>query len=64
MADRFYSVVVGEGLPSQVTEGASTSSETIELRVNDAVYTNKLAVLIGLKAIEGYLQTVEPSIIS
>jgi len=64
MADRFYSVVLGETVPSQVTEGSSTSSEAIELRVADSVYTNKLAVLNGLKAIEGYLQTVEPSIIS
>lgn len=64
MADRFYSVVLGETVPSQVTEGAATSGEAIELRVNDSLYTNKLAVLNGLKAIEGYLQTVEPSIIS
>ena len=64
MADRFYSVVLGEMVPSQVTEGGSTSGEAIELRVNDSLYTNKLAVLNGLKAIEGYLQTVEPSIIS
>jgi hypothetical protein len=64
MADRFYSVVIGETVPSQVTEGSSTSSEAIELRVSDTAYTNKLAVLNGLKAIEGYLQTVEPSIIS
>lgn len=55
MADRFYSVVKGEQLPHQVTEGASTSSEAIELRVSDTIYTDKRAVLLGLKALEAYL---------
>jgi hypothetical protein len=59
MADRFYSVVRGEGLPVQVTEGASTSSEAIELRVNDTVYANKLDVIIGAKALIAYLETRE-----
>lgn len=59
MADRFYSVVKGEGLPSQVTEGSSTSSEAIELRVADSIYTDKLAVLIGVRAILAYLETTE-----
>ncbi len=59
MADRFYSVVLGEGLPAQVTEGASTSGETIELRVNDAVYPYRMGVIIGIKAILGYLETKE-----
>lgn len=61
MADRFYSVVLGESLPSQVTEGSSTSSEAIELRVSDSIYSNKMAVIEGLRAIEGYLKTVETS---
>jgi hypothetical protein len=61
MADRFYSVVQGEGLPSQVTEGSSTSSEAIELRVNDSVYADKLAVIVGLEAILLYLKTKETS---
>lgn len=61
MADRFYSVVKGEHFPSQVTEGASTSSEAIELRVNDSVYTNKIDVILALKAIQGYLETRETS---
>lgn len=61
MADRFYSVVKGEQLPHQVTEGGSTSSEAIELRVNDSVYTTKLDVLLGLKAIVAYLETTETS---
>jgi hypothetical protein len=59
MADRFYSVVLGEQLPSQVTEGGSTSSEAIELRVNDTVYANKKEVLLGLDAIKNYIITRE-----
>lgn len=59
MADRFYSVVKGEQLPSQVTEGGSTSSEAIELRVNDTVYADKKEVLLGVKAIMDYLITRE-----
>lgn len=51
MADRFYSVVLGENRPEQVTEGSSTSSEAIELRINDTVYSNKLQVLHGIDAI-------------
>lgn len=61
MADRFYSVVKGEHFPVQVTEGASTSSEAIELRVNDTVYTNKIDVILGLRAILMYLETKETS---
>lgn len=59
MADRFYSVVKGEQLASQVTEGAATSSEAIELRVNDSVYASKLEVLMGVRAILAYLETTE-----
>ena len=61
MADRFYSVVLGEQMESLVTEGASTSSEAIELRVNDSVYTTKLQVILGLEAIANYLKTTETS---
>jgi hypothetical protein len=61
MADRFYSVIKGEHFPHQVTEGASTSSEAIELRVNDSIYTNKIDVLLGLRAIVAYLETKETS---
>ncbi len=59
MADRFYSVVLGEQLPSQVTEGGSTSAEAIELRVSDTVYANKKEVILGVKAIVDYLITRE-----
>jgi|JI102314A2RNA_FD_contig_41_5378522_length_1069_multi_4_in_0_out_0_2 hypothetical protein len=59
MADRFYSVVRGEQLPVQVTEGGSTSSEAIELRINDTVYANKLDVILGVQALLAYLNTRE-----
>lgn len=59
MADRFYSVILGEGLAHQVTEGSSTSSEAIELRVSDSIYSDKLAVIIGVDAIKQYLETTE-----
>lgn len=59
MADRFYSVVLGEGLPSQVTEGAASSAEPIELRVNDTVYASKLGVIVGVKALLAYLESRE-----
>ncbi len=59
MADRFYSVVKGEQMTNLVTEGSSTSSEAIELRINDSVYSSKMEVLLGLEAIKNYLMTVE-----
>lgn len=59
MADRYYSVVLGEGLPSQVTEGAATSGEAVELRVNDTIYANKKEVILGVNAIRDYLITKE-----
>ena len=61
MADRFYSVVKGEHFPFQVTEGASTSGEAVELRVSDTIYANKIDVILCLEAIEGYLETRESS---
>jgi hypothetical protein len=61
VADRFYSVVKGEQLVSQVTEGSSTSSEAIELRINDSVYTDKLGVILGVEAILRYLKSKETS---
>lgn len=61
MADRFYSVVNGEQMTHMVTEGGSTSSEAIELRVKDSIYTTKLDVILGLQAIINYLNTTETS---
>ena len=55
MADKFYSVVLGEHTPSGVTEGSSTSSEAIELRVSDSICSNKRAVRLGIKAILNYI---------
>ena len=59
MADRFYSVVLGEQLPSQVTEGSSTSAEAVELRVSDTIYASKKEVVLSVKAILDYLITKE-----
>lgn len=59
MADRFYSVVKGEHFPNQVTEGAATSNEAVELRVNDTIYASKIDVILALKAIQSYLETRE-----
>jgi hypothetical protein len=61
MADRFYSVILGDQAVSEVTEGSSTSSEAVELRVSDSIYASKLEVLKGLDAIKRHLQTVETS---
>ena len=61
MADRFYGVILGEQLPSQVVEAGTTTSKAIELRVSDSIYATKLNVLLGLEAIKGYLETVETS---
>lgn len=61
MADRFYSVVLGEHQVHQVTEGSSSSSEAIELRVNDSVYANKLQVIHGLETLARYLKSKETS---
>lgn len=56
MTDRFYSVVLGEQDASRVTEGSSTSSEAIELRVEfDATGMNKKLVLLGIDAIKAYI---------
>lgn len=57
MANRFYSVILGEHNADQVTEGSSTSSEAIELRVADTIYTNKIDVILGVRAILQYLES-------
>jgi hypothetical protein len=61
MADRFLSVIKGEHMPEQVTEGAATSGEAIELRISDTIYTNKIDVILALNAIVNYLKTKETS---
>lgn len=57
MADRFYSVNLGQQNPHQVTEGAATSGQQIELRVNDTAYATKSAVILGIEALLNYLKT-------
>lgn len=61
MADKFYSVLAGETIAPLVTEGSSTSGEAIELRVSDSVYSSKLTVILGLRAILNYLEGTETS---
>lgn len=55
MADKFYSVILGEQVPALVTEGASTSGEAIEIRVNDSVWGNKLLVAYGIEALLNHI---------
>lgn len=51
MADHFYGVNLGGGAdPSVVTEGTSTTSKKVELRVEDGVSGNNRVEV--LKAIE------------
>lgn len=52
MADRFYSVAKGD---VSVTEGSSTSSEAIELRVVLAGGITKEAVVIALENIKNHI---------
>jgi len=59
MADTFYSTVLGDQVPADVTKATSTTGETVELRVNDARNSDLLEVIIEVKAILGYLQTLE-----
>jgi hypothetical protein len=61
MADRFYSLIKGESSTWQVTEGSSTSSEAVELRVADSIYTTKLDVILLLGVLQDYLKTTETS---
>jgi hypothetical protein len=61
MADRFYSVILGEQSVDQVTEGSSTSSEAVELRVADTIYANKLDVILAVEVLLNYLKTTETS---
>lgn len=46
-------------MPHLVTEGASTSSEAIELRVSDSAYASKMAVLLGVEALKNYIAMKE-----
>lgn len=55
MADHFYSVVLGDKTPADVTVGTSTSSEGIELRVHDGNGYSKKDLLIALEVLENYI---------
>lgn len=59
MADRFYGVTLNQQIPSQVVEGASTggASATVELRVNDTAYTNKIKVILAVENLLNYLRS-------
>ena len=58
MADHFYSVIQGDGLsPANVTVGTSTSGEAIELRLRDGQALTPMAVLVGIEALEAYIET-------
>jgi len=55
MADTYYSVVLGDNTKDDVTVGASTSSEAIELRVEDGTSITKQQLLNGLDVIRQYI---------
>lgn len=57
MAARYYGVNLGGGMPSDVTEAASTTSKDFEFVIANTTLTgtSKLAALKALEAIEYYL---------
>lgn len=55
MADTFWSVVVGEQNPADVTIGTSTSGEAIELRVVQGSSIKKIDIIKALEAFENYI---------
>ena len=54
MADRFYSVDKGE-VQGGITEGSSTSSEDIELRIDLAPAMSREMVVIALENIKNHI---------
>jgi len=46
-------------MPSQVVEGAATggAGATVELRVNDTVYANKINVILAVENLLNYLRS-------
>lgn len=59
MASRFYGANVGAMQPTDVTEGASTTSSAVELSIDLTKTTSKIAVLQALEAITNYVITKE-----
>jgi hypothetical protein len=61
MADKFYGLNKGQVGPDLVAESGSTTGRTVELRVNDAMYTDKLSVILAVRGLLNYLETRETS---
>lgn len=59
MADRFYGVSRGAQMPTDVSESSSTTGSAVELRINDTIYDDKMAVLMALRAITAYMELTE-----
>ena len=61
MADRFYGLIINQHQPSQVIEGAATggAAATIELRVNDTVYAQKMRVILAVETLLLYLKSAK-----
>lgn len=59
LPNRYYGVIPGGGMVVDVLENGTTTGRAIELRVNDSVYGDRLAVIVGVKGIIDYLNTKE-----
>lgn len=58
MANRYYGVDIGGGMPTDVTESGSTTSKPVELVVDvSATGVNKMQVLKAIEALEYYITT-------
>ena len=58
MANRYYGVSIGGGMPTEVTEAGSTTSKDVELAVNlSASGADRTQVLKALEAIQNYITT-------
>ena len=58
MANRYYGVAIGGGMPTEVTESPSSTSKAVEVTVNlAAAGADKTAVLRALQAVEAYIAT-------
>ena len=58
MANRYYGVSIGGGMPTEVTEAAATTSKDVELTVNlSASGADRAQVLKCLEAISAYIAT-------
>ena len=59
MPNRFYGLNINQHMVSQVVEGAASggAGATVELRVSDTVYAQKIRVILALETILTYLQS-------